>query len=106
MVHNRGLVLAHLWTAFAVFALAAVLGVWQMWVCSPLSAPFADPQTYFASVTAHGTGMAYVLTTFFVMGFGYFVAETALGRDLPGVRAAWGAYALGAIGKSWPSSRC
>ena len=42
--------------------------------------------------------MAYVLTTFFVMGFGYFVAETALGRDLPGVRAAWGAYALGVIG--------
>ena len=34
--------------------------------------------------------MAYVLTTFFVMGFGYFVAETALGRDLPGVRAGVG----------------
>jgi hypothetical protein len=27
--------------------------------------------------------MAYVLTTFFVMGFGYFVAETALGRKSP-----------------------
>ena len=98
MVRNRGLVLAHLWVAFAVFAAASVLGAWQMWVRSPLSAPFAEPQTYFASVTAHGTGMAYVLTTFFVMGFGYFVAETALGRDLPGVRAAWGAYALGVIG--------
>ena len=35
---------------------AAVLGAWQMWVRSPLHAPFADPQTYFASVTAHGTG--------------------------------------------------
>ena len=69
-----------------------------MWVRSPLSAPFAEPQTYFASVTAHGTGMAYVLTTFFVMGFGYFVAETALGRDLPGVSVAWAAYALGVIG--------
>jgi len=98
VVRNRGLVLAHLWVAFAVFAAASVLGAWQMWVRSPLSAPFAEPQTYFASVTAHGTGMAYVLTTFFVMGFGYFVAETALGRDLPGVRAAWGAYALGVIG--------
>ena len=90
--------LAHLWLAFVVFALAAVLGVWQMWVRSPLSAPFSSPETYFTSVTAHGTGMAYVLSTFFIMGFGYFVAETALGRDLPGVTAAWVAYALGLIG--------
>ena len=36
------------------------------------------------SVTAHGVAMAYVLTTFFIMGFGYFVAETALERPLPG----------------------
>ena len=64
----------------------------------PAQRAVCRPETYFVSVTAHGTWMAYVLTTFFVMGFGYFVAETALGRDLPGVRAAWGAYALGVIG--------
>ncbi|MGE3784102.1 MAG: cbb3-type cytochrome c oxidase subunit I, partial [Alphaproteobacteria bacterium] len=98
MVRNRDLVLAHLWLAFAVFVLAALLGVWQMWVRSPLAAPFAQPEAYFTSVTAHGTGMAYVLSTFFIMGFGYFVAETALGRDLPWVRAAWAAYVLGVIG--------
>jgi hypothetical protein len=34
-------------------------------------------------VTAHGVSMAYVLTTFFIMGFGYYVAETALKRPLP-----------------------
>ena len=98
MVRNRTLVLAHCWLAFAVFAAAAVLGVWQMWVRSPLHAPLADPGNYFLSVTAHGTSMAYVLTTFFVMGFGYFVAETALGRNLPGVRWAWLGYALGVVG--------
>jgi cytochrome c oxidase subunit 1 len=98
VVRNRNLVLAHLWLAFAVFALAAALGAWQMWVRSPLHAPFADPQVYFGSVTAHGTGMAYVLTTFFVMGFGYFVAETTLERDLPGVRCAWAAYVAAAFG--------
>ena len=75
-----------------------MLGAWQMWVRSPLQAPFAEPQTYFTSVTAHGTAMAYVMTTFFVMGFGYFVAETALGRNLPGVRAAWAAYGVAVIG--------
>ena len=98
MVRNRGLVLAHLWIAFAVFAIAAGLGVWQMWVRSPLHAPYADPQNYFMSVTAHGTSMAYVLTTFFVMGFGYYVAETALERPLPAPRTAWLAYALAVFG--------
>jgi len=95
---DRKLVLAHLWLAFAVFAAAAVLGVWQMWVRSPLHAPYENPQNYFLSVTAHGVSMAYVLTTFFVMGFGYFVAETALGREIPGIRWAWAAFAVGAIG--------
>ncbi len=98
MVRNKSLVLAHCWLAFAVFAAASVLGVWQMWVRSPLHAPYADPENYFVSVTAHGASMAYVLTTFFIMGFGYFVAETALGRELPGVRWAWLGYALGVIG--------
>src|SRR5262252_284376 len=98
VVRNRTLVLAHLWLAFAVFALAAMLGVWQMWVRSPLHAPYADPGNYFLSVTAHGTSMAYVMPTFFIMGFGYFVAESALGRPLPGVRWAWLGYALGLVG--------
>src|SRR6185369_5695379 len=89
VVRNRTLVLAHLWLAFAVFALATILGVWQMWVRSPLHAPYADPGNYFLSVTAHGASMAYVLTTFFVMGFGYFVAESALERPLPAPGAAW-----------------
>src|ERR1041385_1743497 len=98
VVRNRSLVLAHLWLAFMVFALAAILGVWQMWVRSPLHDPYADPGNYFLSVTAHGTSMAYVLTTFFVMGFGYFVAESALERPLPTPGAAWAAYALALIG--------
>jgi cytochrome c oxidase subunit I len=98
VARNRSLVLAHLWLAFAVFALATILGVWQMWVRSPLHAPYADPGNYFLSVTAHGASMAYVLTTFFVMGFGYFVAESALERPLPMPGAAWAAYALALIG--------
>jgi cytochrome c oxidase subunit 1 len=42
------------------------------------------PGDYYMSVTAHGVAMAYVLSTFFIMGFGYFVAVTALNRPLPG----------------------
>ena len=95
--HNR-LILAHLWVAFLVFAGAACLGAWQMWVRSPLHAPHSNPETYFASVTTHGTSMAYVMTTFFIMGFGYYVVETALARAVPGLRWAWGAFGVGVVG--------
>ena len=78
------LCLAHFWVAFAAFLAAAFLGTWQMWVRSPLGADIGTPGQYFMSVTAHGVSMAYVLTTFFIMGFGYFVAVTALDRPLPG----------------------
>ncbi len=94
----KRLCLAHFWVAFAAFAVACVIGTWQMWVRSPLGAHVGTPGQYFMSVTAHGVVMAYVLTTFFIMGFGYFVAETALGRPLPGKPWAWSAFWLSMIG--------
>jgi len=94
----KRLILAHLWFAFAALAAAAVLGVWQMWARSPLPAPFLTAEAYFASVTAHGTTMAYVMTTLFIMGFGYYVAETALERALPGRTWAWLGFVLGVVG--------
>jgi len=76
------LCLAHFWVAFGAFVFACLIGTWQMWVRSPLGANIGTPGQYFMSVTAHGVSMAFVLTTFFIMGFGYFVAVTALGRAL------------------------
>jgi cytochrome c oxidase subunit 1 len=99
VTHARRLTLFHLWVAFSAFAVAAVLGVWQMWVRSPLPAPFLTAHAYFTSVTAHGVSMAYVLTTFMVMGFGYYVAETALRRPLPMPGLAWLGFVL-ALGGS------
>src|SRR5262249_61869492 len=77
---------------------AGVLGTWQMWVRSPWGAHIGPPGQYFASVTAHGVSMAYVLTTFFIMGFGYFVAITALDRPLPGKPWAWIGFWIGLLG--------
>jgi len=94
---NR-LVLAHIWTAFSAFGVAIVLGLWQMWVRSPLAAPLSSAENYFISVTAHGSAMAYVLTTFFIMGFGYFVAESALKTPLPYQRLGWFGFGLGIVG--------
>ena len=92
------LCLAHFWVAFAAFLVACLLGTWQMWVRSPWGAHVGTPGQYFMSVTAHGVAMAYVLTTFFVMGFGYFVAETGLERMIPGLRWAWLGFLLAVIG--------
>src|SRR5262249_7117267 len=92
------LCLAHFWVAFGAFLIAAFLGTWQMWVRSPLGANIGTPGQYFLSVTAHGVSMAYVLSTFFIMGFGYFVAVTALASPLPGKAWAWGAWCVGVIG--------
>ena len=89
MYNSRRLALYHYWVAFAVFLPAAMLGAWQMLMRSPLPAPLDDPNAYYASVTLHGTAMAYVVTTFFAMGFGYAVAATSLGRPIRGATAAW-----------------
>ena len=82
MQNSRNLALWHYWVAFGTFLPAVLLGAWQMLMRSPLPAPLDDPDAYYASVTLHGTTMAYVVTTFFTMGFGYAVAATSLGRLL------------------------
>ncbi|HEX5077605.1 MAG TPA: cbb3-type cytochrome c oxidase subunit I [Geminicoccaceae bacterium] len=98
MYRTERLVIAHMWVAFAAFALAAVMGAAQMLSRSPWTAPGEGPEAYFISVTGHGTLMAYVLPTLFAMGFGYFVAATALDRPLPSLRAAWLGFAVAVLG--------
>lgn len=90
----RRLVLAHFWVAFLAFFGAILLGEWQMFVRSPLSAWVNNPEHYYRSVTAHGTVMAYVLPTLVAMGFGYALTELALKRPLTGVRWAWAGFWL------------
>ena len=85
MFNSARLILAHLALAFALFALALVLGAWQMLVRSPLHEWITDPEWYYRSLTAHGTVMAYGLTTLVAMGFGYAISEAAL--DQPLIRA-------------------
>ena len=98
MQHSSRLALWHYWVAFAVFLLAVLLGAWQMLMRSPLPAPVDDSDAYYASVTLHGTAMAYVVTTFFIMGFGYVVAATSLGRPVRGMTAAWIGFAICLLG--------
>ena len=98
MLNNRQLILAHFWLAFGLFAVALVLGAWQMLIRGPLLSWIPDPEWYFRSVTAHGTVMAYVFPTLVAMGFGYAISQAALNQALIGVRWAWLGLALVAIG--------
>jgi cytochrome c oxidase subunit I len=98
VIKTRLLVLAHFWSAFALFFLALLLGEWQMILRSPLHAWVNIPEYYYRSVTGHGTVMAYVFPTLVAMGFGYAIVELSLKRALIGLNWAWTAFALVAIG--------
>lgn len=94
MFNARRLILAHFWIAFVAFGLALLLGEWQMIVRSPLSAWVGNPETYYRSLTAHGSAMGYVFPTLVAMGFGYAICVTTLKRPLIGLRWAWAAFWL------------
>lgn len=98
MFTSKRLILAHFWLAFLAFGLALLLGEWQMFVRSPLHSWVSNPEWYYRSLTAHGTVMAYVLPTLVAMGFGYFISETSLKQPLIGLRWAWIALLLIAVG--------
>jgi cytochrome c oxidase subunit 1 len=98
VIRAQRLVLAHFWSAFVLFFAALALGEWQMIMRSPLHAWVDIPEHYYRSVTGHGTVMAYVFPTLIAMGFGYAITELALKRPLIGIKWAWAAFALVAVG--------
>ena len=81
-----------------MFALALLLGAWQMFIRSPLGDWISDPELYYRSLTAHGTVMGYVFPTLVAMGFGYAISESALGQPLVGARWAWAGFWLIVVG--------
>jgi cytochrome c oxidase subunit 1 len=83
----RRLSLAHLWIAFGLFGVATLLGVYQLLERDEVV--HLSPSTYYGSTTLHGVVQAFVLTTFFIAGFGYFVTVTSLERRLRWPKLAW-----------------
>jgi cytochrome c oxidase subunit I len=72
--------LSNFGVALGAFGLGAVMAVMQSLARADLPVWFSSPKMYYISVTAHGVLMALVFTTFFIMGLGYVVARTTLGR--------------------------
>ncbi|WP_031432868.1 b(o/a)3-type cytochrome-c oxidase subunit 1 [Methylomarinum vadi] len=97
-VIERKLALSHMSVAFTAFILACFLGEYQVFERSGLIESLGSPTVYFASVSTHGVLMAYVLTTFFIMGFGYYTAATSLETPVWKPELAWTGFGLSLFG--------
>ncbi|CAG7857069.1 partial cytochrome c oxidase subunit I, partial [biofilm metagenome] len=95
---DRKLVLSHLWVAFAAFIVACFLGEYQVLERSGFIAALDSPTVYFASVSTHGVLMGFVLTTFFIMGFGYYTAATSLKVPVWNHKFAWYGFWISLLG--------
>ncbi len=95
---SRKLVLSHFWVAFVAFILACLMGEYQVLERSGFVPALESASVYFASVSTHGVLMAFVLTTFFIMGFGYTIASTSLKQPIWNQPLAWGGFWLAFVG--------
>lgn len=86
---TRKLVLSNFWVAFIAFIVACFMGEYQVLERSGFISALDSPSVYFASVSTHGVLMAFVLTTFFIMGFGYTIATTTLKQPIWNKPLAW-----------------
>ena len=91
---EKKLVLSNFWVAFIAFILACFLGEYQVLERSGIFPAIESPTVYFASVSTHGVLMAFVLTTFFIMGFGYYIATTSLKEPVWNKPLAWAGFWL------------
>lgn len=96
--NTRKLILANLWVAFGAFGLACVLGLYQVLERSGLITALQSPRVYFAAVSTHGVLNGFVLTTFFIMGFGYAVAVSSLKVPLWNPKLAWAGFFVSLAG--------
>ena len=92
------LALANLWVAILAFGVASAMALMQALSRAALDLPWRSAKMYYLSVTAHGTLMALVFTTFFIMALGYVVAERTLGRAVPHRGLAWAGYWIALAG--------
>jgi cytochrome c oxidase subunit 1 len=95
---DKKLTLSHFWVAFIAFMLAAVMGGYQVLERSGFAPALESRAVYYASVSTHGVLMAFVLTTFFIMGFGYYVACSTLKQPIWNKTFAWAGFWVALLG--------
>jgi cytochrome c oxidase subunit 1 len=95
---EKKLALTLLWVAFAAFGLAALMGLYQVIERSGFFGFLESREVYYASVSTHGVLMGFVLTTFFIMGFGYYVATSSLKLPVWNKTFAWAGFGVTLLG--------
>ncbi|GAB6140341.1 b(o/a)3-type cytochrome-c oxidase subunit 1 [Methylosoma difficile] len=95
---EKKLALFHLWVAFIAFVIACLLGEYQVLERSGFIPALDSASVYFASVSTHGVLMAFVLTTFFIMGTGYYFAVTSLKQPIWNKPLAWAGFWIALTG--------
>lgn len=103
---ERSLVGVHVLIAFSALSLGLLMGPFQIFRRSPFMTALNGGQAipmpifsyYYQALTVHGVLNALVFTTFFIVGFSYFVTQRSLRRPLASVGAAWTAFVLMLVG--------
>jgi cytochrome c oxidase subunit 1 len=94
----KSLSIANLWVAFIAFFAALFMGLYQVAERSGLFPEWESVSVYFASVSTHGVLMGFVLTTFLIMGFGYYTCTTSLRMSLWNKTFSWIGFIVTIIG--------
>lgn len=101
---ERSLIGAHILLGLFALAIGILMGPFQTFRRSPA---FMDAfpgwqipvfTYYYQALTIHGVMNALFFTTFFIIGFTYFVVQRSLQRELWNVKLAWGAFGAMLVG--------
>lgn len=89
----------HLGVALGALALGLLIGPFQTFRRAPMLQWEIPIFTYYyQALSLHGVLNALVFTTFFIVGFSYFVTQRALGRKIVMPKLAWAAFWLMLVG--------
>lgn len=104
---ERSLIGVHILIAFTALSLGLLMGPFQTFRRSPFVTEslgggqgIAMPifSYYYQALTVHGVLNALVFTTFFIVGFSYFVTQRSLQRPLASMSGAWVAFVTMFVG--------
>jgi len=103
---ERSLIGMHILVALTALSIGLLMGPFQAFRRAPGvtemlgGQPIAMPifTYYYQALTLHGVLNALVFTTFFIVGFSYFITQRSLQRPLWSLRVAWTAFVLMLVG--------
>lgn len=96
---ERWLVGAHILVAFTALSIGLLMGPFQAFRRAPMMQWETPIFTYYyQALTLHGVLNALVFTTFFIIGFSFFVTQRTLKRPLANMQIAWAAFVVMTIG--------